>query len=157
MPLARIDERLIEPGFLATGTDGNPVWVRSKTKHTTLFYLNDHLGTPQEVVDNTGKVVWLGRYRAWGKTKSVWGQDDPAEFANPIRFQGQYCDDESGLHYNRHRYYDPNSGRFISKDPIGLRGGINVYQYVPAPTGWIDPLGLASCPGTPIKRNTARQ
>ncbi|WP_374619279.1 RHS domain-containing protein [Pandoraea sp.] len=93
VPLARIDERLIEPGFLATGKDGNPVWVRSKTKHTTLFYLNDHLGTPQEVVDNTGKVVWLGRYRAWGKTKSVWGQDDPAEFANPIRFQEQYCDD----------------------------------------------------------------
>nr|WP_081065397.1 RHS repeat-associated core domain-containing protein [Burkholderia vietnamiensis] len=50
------------------------------------------------------------------------------------------------MHYNRHRYYDPGSGRFISKDPIGLAGGINVYQYAPNPVGWVDPLGLARCP-----------
>nr|WP_269113298.1 RHS repeat-associated core domain-containing protein [Burkholderia diffusa] len=53
------------------------------------------------------------------------------------------------MHYNRHRYYDPNSGRFISKDPIGLAGGINVYQYADNPTGWIDPLGLAKRCGCP--------
>ncbi|WP_322037792.1 RHS repeat-associated core domain-containing protein, partial [Burkholderia cepacia] len=64
------------------------------------------------------------------------------EMRNPIRFQGQYHDHETGLHYNRYRYYDPNSGRFISKDPIGLVGGINVFQYAPNPVGWIDPLGL---------------
>jgi uncharacterized protein RhaS with RHS repeats len=46
--------------------------------------------------------------------------------------------------YNRHRYYDPQTGRFISKDPIGLQGGLNVYQYVPSPTTWIDPIGLCS-------------
>ena len=57
-------------------------------------------------------------------------------------FAGQYWDKETGLHYNRMRYYDPQTGRFISKDPIGLAGGFNGYAYAPNPTGWIDPLGL---------------
>ncbi|WDD92272.1 RHS repeat-associated core domain-containing protein [Burkholderia sp. FERM BP-3421] len=54
--------------------------------------------------------------------------------------------------YNRYRYYDPETGRFISKDPIGLRGGLNVYQYASNPTGWIDPLGLARCPCDPCSK-----
>ncbi|WP_256548053.1 RHS repeat-associated core domain-containing protein, partial [Pseudomonas sp. 24 E 1] len=66
---------------------------------------------------------------------------------NPLRFQGQYFDSESGLHYNRHRYYNPDVGRYLTPDPVKLAGGINAYQYVPNPTGWIDPLGLNTCPG----------
>ncbi|WP_447881089.1 RHS repeat-associated core domain-containing protein, partial [Serratia fonticola] len=62
----------------------------------------------------------------------------------PLRFQGQYFDAESGLHYNRYRYYSPETARFITPDPIGLAGGLNQTQYVPNPTGWVDPLGLAS-------------
>ncbi|WP_321845473.1 RHS repeat-associated core domain-containing protein, partial [Paraburkholderia bannensis] len=58
-----------------------------------------------------------------------------------------YHDEETGLHYNRHRYYDPDSGRFISKDPIGLAGGVNAYRYAPNPVQWVDPLGL-TCTGT---------
>ncbi|VAW60251.1 Rhs-family protein [hydrothermal vent metagenome] len=54
----------------------------------------------------------------------------------------KYFDEETGLHYNRHRYYNPDTGQFISQDPIGLRGGVNNYQYAPNPLGWIDPLGL---------------
>ncbi|WP_308581567.1 RHS repeat-associated core domain-containing protein, partial [uncultured Pseudomonas sp.] len=61
--------------------------------------------------------------------------------------QGQYFDQESGLHYNRHRYYNPDIGRYLTPDPVRLAGGINAYQYVPNPTGWVDPLGLSSCPG----------
>jgi RHS repeat-associated protein len=147
VPLARIDETLVEPAYLATGTDGRLAQVPARTAHTTLFYLNDHLGTPQELVDDAGNVVWMGRYRAWGAPKTVW-QEKPLRMtaANPLRFQGQYHDDETGLHYNRHRYYDPHSGRFISRDPIGLVGGINAYQYAPNPITWIDPLGLtAAC------------
>ncbi|MFH4180811.1 RHS repeat-associated core domain-containing protein, partial [Acinetobacter baumannii] len=64
--------------------------------------------------------------------------------SNNIRFQGQYFDQETGLHYNRYRYYLPYVGHFISKDPIGLLGGDNVYAYAPNPVGWIDPLGLNS-------------
>jgi RHS repeat-associated protein len=55
---------------------------------------------------------------------------------------GQYFDDESGLHYNRHRYFDPGTGIFISQDPIGLEGGLNSYEFAPNMFGWIDPLGL---------------
>ncbi|MET1536880.1 RHS repeat-associated core domain-containing protein, partial [Burkholderia sola] len=143
VPLARLDETLVEAAFVATGTDGRFVQVPAKTRHATLFYQNDHLGTPQELLDESGKVVWLGRYRAWGGEKTVWGEvPERNETSNAIRFQGQYRDEETGLHYNRYRYYDPNIGRFTSKDPIGLAGGINVFQYAPNPTGWIDPLGL---------------
>ncbi|WP_081059624.1 RHS repeat-associated core domain-containing protein [Burkholderia stagnalis] len=155
VPLARLDETLVEAAFIATGTDGRFVQVPAKTRHATLFYQNDHLGTPQELLDESGKVVWLGRYKAWGGEKTVWqAQPERHEAGNPIRFQGQYHDDETGLHYNRYRYYDPGSGRFVSKDPIGLDGGINVYQYAENPTGWIDPLGLArKCPSCPGKND----
>lgn len=111
--------------------------------HATRYHY-DALG--QELVNEPGNVVWIGRYKAWGRTKKVWQQEpDRIEATNPIRFQGQYHDEETGLHYNRHRYYDPNTGRFISKDPIGLAGGVNVYAYAPNPTRWIDPLGLTKC------------
>ena len=64
----------------------------------------------------------------------------------PLRYAGQYADGETGLHYNLFRYYDPQVGRFIVQDPIGLNGGWNLYQYAPNPLGWIDPLGLAVDP-----------
>ncbi|WP_411704767.1 RHS repeat-associated core domain-containing protein, partial [Edaphovirga cremea] len=65
-----------------------------------------------------------------------------------LRFAGQYADDESGLHYNRFRYYDNETGQYLTPDPIGLAGGVNPYGYVHNPVGYIDPLGLACiCPG----------
>jgi len=64
------------------------------------------------------------------------------DIENNLRFQGQYFDEETGLHYNRHRYYNPNTGQFTQQDPIGLLGGINNYQYAPNPVQWVDPLGL---------------
>ncbi|MMG18754.1 RHS repeat protein, partial [Salmonella enterica subsp. enterica] len=65
-----------------------------------------------------------------------------AYFHQPLRLPGQYFDDETGLHYNLFRYYAPECGRFVSQDPIGLRGGLNLYAYCPNPLTWIDPLGL---------------
>ncbi|WP_218067738.1 RHS repeat-associated core domain-containing protein, partial [Escherichia coli] len=67
-----------------------------------------------------------------------------------LRYQGQYLDRETGLHYNLHRYYDPDVGRFMVTDPIGLAGGLNLYQYAPNPLKYIDPLGLKKelCNGT---------
>jgi RHS repeat-associated protein len=102
------------------------------------YYQVDHLGTPLELFDQHGNSVWEARYKAWG---SVW-RFDAEQIKQPLRFQGQYWDEESGLHYNRHRYYDPVTGRFVTQDPIGLDGGHNLYQYVPNPAGLIDPLGL---------------
>jgi RHS repeat-associated protein len=63
-----------------------------------------------------------------------------------LRFQGQYFDEETGLHYNRFRYYDPDVGRFINQDPIGYLGGANLFRYTPNPTGWVDVSGLSSTP-----------
>ena len=71
-----------------------------------------------------------------------------AEPLNPnLLFAGQYTDDESGLAYNRFRYYDPQSGNYLASDPIGLNGGETPYAYVHNPMGWIDPFGLAGCHG----------
>ena len=67
-------------------------------------------------------------------------------YREPDSVQGQYWDEETGLHYNRYRYYDPAAGRFLSKDPIGLLGGENLHLYAPTPTGWTDPNGLQRTP-----------
>ena len=106
-------------------------------------YQLDHLGTPQELTDTNGEIVWSAHYRAYGETSRL----DIGKIDNPLRFQGQYFDLESRLHYNRHRYYNPDIGRYLTQDPVKLAGGINAYQYVPNPTGWVDPLGLSRCPG----------
>jgi RHS repeat-associated protein len=90
------------------------------------------------LLDEQGKVVWAARYKAWGRILRY----DAKEVEQPIRFQGQYEDLETGLYYNRHRYYDPDSARFITQDPIKLYGGYNLYRYGPNATGWVDPLGL---------------
>ena len=106
-------------------------------------YQLDHLGTPQELTAPDGEIVWSAHYRAYGQIAKL----DVNTVTNPLRFQGQYFDPESGLHYNRHRYYNPDVGRYLTPDPVKLAGGLNGYQYVPNPTGWVDPLGLSTCPG----------
>ncbi|MFL7026819.1 RHS repeat-associated core domain-containing protein [Enterovibrio norvegicus] len=102
-------------------------------------YHLDQIGTPTDITDNQGRSVWSVQYRAYGNVL----RKHVEKISSPLRFQGQYFDEETGLHYNRHRYYSPNTGRFVTADPIGLAGGLNNYQYVPNPMGWVDPLGLA--------------
>ncbi|MDV7568148.1 RHS repeat-associated core domain-containing protein, partial [Acinetobacter baumannii] len=111
-----------------------------------------------EMTDHTGTVIWKAEYKAWGECKAEKAKsnffEDSEIISNNIRFQGQYFDEETGLHYNRYRYYSPYVGRFISKDPIGLLGGHNVYAYAPNPVGWIDPLGLnKNCPPTTLSND----
>ena len=114
-------------------------------------YHNDHLGTPNELTNDSGEVVWFSDYEAWGNTaKIVWREEKleqlqvSADELQPIRFQGQSFDVETGLHYNRFRYFDPDLGMFTTRDPIGLIGGINTFQYVVNPIIWVDPFGLSS-------------
>ena len=109
---------------------------------SALFHYHlDHLGTPQEVTNDDGRIVWQARLKVWGALARV----AAAEVAQPIRFQGQYHDVETGLHYNRFRYYAPGEGCYVQQDPIGILGGTNMSAYVSAPTAWIDPFGLAGC------------
>ncbi|RQZ59647.1 RHS repeat-associated core domain-containing protein, partial [Burkholderia sp. Bp9004] len=130
--------------------DEDPLWgppPPAPPINSLAWYQCDHLGTPQELTDEYSEIAWSAEYRAWGVAqKAIRKASGKALIANPIRFQGQYHDHETGLHYNRHRYYDPTVGRFVSKDPIGYSGGINIYGYVAGnPTGNIDPVGLAAC------------
>jgi RHS repeat-associated protein len=79
---------------------------------------------------------------------SATASNTPPPIEQPFRFQGQQFDEETELHYNRFRYYDPVIGRFVSQDPIGLMGGVNLSVYAPNPLGWVDPWGLAASPIT---------
>jgi len=122
--------------------DGEPIALREyQTNPGTYYFINDHLGTPQELVDGTGAVVWQAAYLPFGQTQIVTGT-----VTNNLRFPGQYFDAETGLHYNWNRFYDPELGRYISADPIGLKGGMNLYLYVSGnPVNWMDPWGLKTC------------
>ncbi|GGQ19459.1 RHS repeat-associated core domain-containing protein [Shewanella litoralis] len=117
------------------------------------YYHLDQLGTPICLTDENTQIVWRSQQDVFGQAiestsikgryieNADAGQQD--KITNPIRFQGQYFDDESGLHYNRFRYYSPQQARFIHQDPIGLVGGINHYQYAPNHVNWVDPFGLS--------------
>src|SRR5690606_23531359 len=98
------------------------------------FYVNDAVGTPEALVAADGTVLGSLERHAW--------RMEEAGGLTPFRFPGQYEDEETGLCYNRYRYYDPELGRFISADPVGLRGGTNVFSYAPNTVTWSDPLGL---------------
>lgn len=123
--------------------------VGDREKVRRLFHYHcDQVGLPQELTDAEGQLRWREGFKAWGRRLDrVESADlavlDEPPVSQPLRFQGQYLDEDTGLHYNRHRYYDPDVGRFISQDPIGLTGGTNPYQYAPNPLSWIDPWGLA--------------
>jgi len=105
--------------------------------------VTDQVGTPRELVTRTGKLAWSIQLTAFGEVQTT----KVSETDCPIRFQGQWFDEESGLHYNWNRYYEPETGNYLSADPIGLDGGTRSYGYVHNPLRWIDPCGLASYPG----------
>ncbi|QNX32824.1 RHS repeat-associated core domain-containing protein [Acinetobacter seifertii] len=126
----------------------DPVWnSNTRKKRADLeqitFYHCDQVGTPQTMTNTRGECVWEILQDTWGtalEIKAV-NQDNPFE-QNNLRFQGQYYDRETELHYNRYRYYEPYSARYITKDPIDLYAGLNHHAYVLNPTLWVDALGL---------------
>jgi RHS repeat-associated protein len=101
------------------------------------YFHTDQIGTPLELTDSDGQIVWQATYRSWGALEQLVID----EVEQNLRFQGQYLDEESSLHYNTFRYYDSTGGRYISQDPIGIDGGFNLYFYAPNPFAWVDPLG----------------
>ncbi|WP_035217157.1 RHS repeat-associated core domain-containing protein, partial [Desulfobulbus elongatus] len=139
-----------QDGHLIAETDDNGNLVRGYVRLDGLplamvtadgsiySYHTDHLGTPLRLTDSTGAVVWAADYQPFGRATLLVNTVE-----NNLRFPGQYFDTETGLHYNLNRYYDPDTGRYLTPDPIGLEGGVNVYAYVNNdPVNWVDPWGL---------------
>jgi RHS repeat-associated protein len=104
------------------------------------FYQTDHLGTPVQLMAPNGTVVWSAVYESFGEA----AVDPGSTVENNLRFPGQYYDEETGSHYNWHRYYDPRIGRYSNVDPVGFAGGdVNLYGYGENdPVNAVDPLGL---------------
>ena len=137
--------------------DPNEAWsplarvdhLRDQNSGEINWFNTDLNGAPLEVTDERGAVRWSGQYGSFGEVRHQ--SEGFSRLVNrtamahqPLRYAGQYADGETGLHYNLFRYYDPQVGRFIVQDPIGLNGGnLNLYNYAPNPLLWIDPMGLA--------------
>ncbi|HHC4984039.1 TPA: RHS element core protein [Escherichia albertii] len=106
------------------------------------LYHCDHRGLPQALISPEGETAWRGEYDEWG---NLLGEENPEQLQQSLRLPGQQYDEESGLYYNRNRYYDPLQGRYITQDPIGPDGEWNLYQYPLDPISDSDPLGLKTC------------
>ena len=148
---------LAQEQVVRDGTTGVPVaWhftdgaapVARQTAAGVHYVTTDHLGTPKEMFAEDGMVTWRATHTLWGRLDQTGQQVIPANdtpMSCPHRFPGQYADDETGLHYNFYRYYDPDTGQYLSPDPIGLAGGHRPQAYVLSPSDEYDPLGLSVC------------
>ncbi|HGY6085815.1 TPA: RHS repeat-associated core domain-containing protein, partial [Escherichia coli] len=114
----------------------DPVYTPARKIH---LYHCDHRGLPLALISAEGATEWCAEYDEWG---NLLNEENPHQLQQLIRLPGQQYDEESGLYYNRHRYYDPLQGRYITQDPIGLKGGWNFYQYPLNPVINVDPQGL---------------
>lgn len=129
--------------------DGQPVGVM---KGSQRYYINpDHLGAPRTILNQKGQVVWKWSRDAFGNGAPNQKPGSAASFLYNLRLPGQYADAETGLYHNNARDYDPQLGRYIQPDPIGLNGGINPYVYVGNdPVHNIDPWGLVYYCSAPL-------
>jgi RHS repeat-associated protein len=150
----------------ATGQEKTRTFLYDETSPTTpvahrdgegpwIYYAKGVGGAPEDLVDGSGKLLAHVPRLAYGRAQR--DPDAPAE--TPFAYEGQYEDEETGLHYNRYRYYDPDTGRFLSPDPAGIEDGSrNLYAYGRNPIGWVDPAGLqhqlcveaSNIPGMPV-------
>jgi RHS repeat-associated protein len=141
----------------AAGTADAPItWVFEPESFAPLAKLTaterfgivtDHLGTPTAMLDEQGQTAWSADIGVYGELRNVVGEKQ----ACPFRWPGQYEDEETGLYYNRFRYYDPEVGAYVSQDPIGLRSGLRLHRYVDDPNKRFDPFGLDGCTKAPLE------
>ncbi len=116
--------------------------MKKVNRQQTYYFHCDQIGIPREMINGEGNLVWFGDYYGCGKPKSETNISGTAH--PPFHLQNHYCDLETELHYNFFRYCDPDAGRFVNQDPIGLWGGDNLYGFGLNTKAWVNPLGLAS-------------
>ncbi len=134
-----VDERALVPFLYVDYESIDATPESGKVK----YLFTNHLGAPERVEDETGRTIWQGEVSAYGMVALEVGRRDEIN----LRFPGHYCDPETGLHYNRFRYYDPRLGRYLQHDPLGLAGGYNLYAYLANPLTGVDILGLSGKQG----------
>lgn len=148
VPLARIDTDMHELGNHDGLASSHPACAAGY--ETVHYFHNDISGLPEELTRPNGQIAWRAQYTTWGTAvKEEWIPISPdhavatqePELEQNLRFRGQYLDREIGLHYNTFRFYDPDIANYISPDPIGLLGGLNLKKYTKNPIRWSDPLG----------------
>lgn len=128
--------------------DGCFVPLAKLTQASAYNVVCDHLGTPLGMYNSQGQPCWEASLDSYGAVRE--GRGRPQDC--PFRYQGQYEDPETGLYYNRFRYYDPEAGQYISQDPIRIEGGLDLYGYAPNPAFWGDPFGLSKTPTSTLRR-----
>jgi len=140
-----------DPGSFRPAAQSRRSWAAGadQTRIDEAFHaiVTDLAGTPTELVGADGSVAWRTTTGLWGDTVATAAAPG---VDCPLRFPGQYHDDETGLHYNLNRYYDPDTASYLSPDPLGLAPAPNDHAYVPNPLTWTDPLGLSCNPGEGI-------
>ena len=124
--------------------------VYGASETNTYYFIKDHLNSVHAVVDESGEIVESYRYDAWGRVLGVYDGDgtplSESAIGNHYLWQGRWYSWDAGIYYFRARWYDPTTGRWLSKDPIGISGGANQYSFCAnSPVNWRDPFGL--CPG----------
>ncbi len=119
--------------------------IAQKQNDALYYIMTDQVGMPKELLNEEGELLWAKEHSLWGKTLTLRHIANNNIDCN-LRFPGQMEDVDTGLFYNYHRYYDSDTGQYLSPDPIGLDGGLRPQAYVTNPTTWIDFLGLTTYP-----------
>jgi RHS repeat-associated protein len=128
-----------EPVVTWVFEEGTFVPAAKLTEKEQYSIVTNYLGTPEAMYRDDGEAVWTCELNSYGKVRDYRGE---SKTMCPFRYQGQYEDAETGLYYNRFRYYSPEEGVYLSQDPIGINGGISLYAYVHDTNSWIDEFGL---------------
>ena len=133
------EESRVSTYLFEDNTEATPIAQRTADPRSAgwEYIVGDINDTPEELVDAAGTLLGRIHRKAYGRSEV----DATSSTSIAFRFPGQLDDGETGLHYNRYRYFDPDTGRYISTDPIGLGGGFNLYEYTPNPIAWTDPMG----------------
>jgi RHS repeat-associated protein len=144
------DEESGADGLVVVGSGAAEGWSQERVDAAFYAIVTDLVGTPTELLTPVGESAWRQRKTLWGlPAEAARAGGGSARASTPLRFPGQYADEETGLYYNLFRHYDPGTGRYVTTDPLGLAPAPNPHTYPDNPLTTIDPLGLTPCQVVP--------